>query len=112
MYSENNAYNNKIDLRCILYKKDYPSTAYIAFRKFFNEQKHNHSKKFAQIGKAKIEARIKNESETSTLTPRDIYNKNINPEIVDISTFTENLVNHEKEKSKQFPNHSAHSLGF
>ena len=41
--------------------------------------------------KQKIEAKIKNESETSTLAPRDIYNKNINPENVDISIFTKIL---------------------
>ena len=56
-------------------------------RQFFNNQKHNHLKSFAEIEKTKIEARIKNESETSTLAPRDIYNKNINFENVDISTF-------------------------
>ena len=50
---------------------------YIEFGKFFNNQEHNHPKSFAEIEKTKIESRIKNESETSFLAPRDIYNKNI-----------------------------------
>ena len=40
--------------------------------KFFNNQKHSHPTSFAEIEKTKIEGRIKNESETSTLAPRDI----------------------------------------
>ena len=73
MYSKNNEYKNKINLRCVLYKKDCSGTAYIEFGKFFNNQKDNHPKSYAEIEKTKIEARIKNESETSTLARRDIY---------------------------------------
>ena len=88
MYSKNNENKIKINLRCVFYKKDCSSTAFIEFGgKIFNNQKHNHPKRFAEIEK-KIEARIQNESEPSTLAPRDIYNQNINPENVDISAFT------------------------
>ena len=110
MYSKNNEYKNKINLRCVLYKKDCSGTAYIEFGKFFNNQKHNHPKSFAEIEKTKIEARIKNESETSTLAPRDIYNKNINPENVDMSTFTK-ISSIMRKKIKQFPNNSPQSWG-
>ena len=65
--------NTKIKLTCGVFStKKTSGTAYIEFRKFFNNQKHNHPKSFAEIEKTKIEARIKNESETSTLAPRDI----------------------------------------
>ena len=47
-------------------QKNCACTAYIEFGKFFNNQKHNHPKTFAEIEKTKIEARIKNESETTT----------------------------------------------
>ena len=103
MYSKKNEYRNKINLRCFLYKKDCSSTAYIEFRKFFNNHKHNHPKSFAVIEKTKIEARIKNQSETSTLAPRDIYNKNINPENVDISTFTKISSIMRKRRANNFP---------
>ena len=73
MYSKNNEYK-KNNLRCVLYKKNCSGTAYIELGKFFNNQKHNHPKSFAEIEKkTKIEARIKNESERSTLAPRVIY---------------------------------------
>ena len=111
MYSKNNEYKNKINLRCVLYKKDCFGTAYIEIGKFFNNQKHNHPKNFAEIEKTEIEARIKNESETSTLAPRDIHNKNINPENVDISTFTKISSIMRKKKSKQFPTYSLKSWG-
>ena len=88
MYSKNNEYKNKINLPCVLYKKDCSGTAYIEFGKFFSIFKSIITQKsFAEIEKTKIEARIKSESERSTLAPRDIYNKIINPENVD-STFT------------------------
>ena len=103
MYSKNNEYKNKINLRCVLYKKDCSGTAYIEFGKFFNNQKHNHPKSFAEIEKTKIEARIKNECETSTLAPRDIYNKNFNPENVDISTFRKISSIMRKRRSNNFP---------
>ena len=72
MYSKNNEYKNKINLRCVLHKKDYSGTAFIEFGKFFNIQKHNHPKNFAETEKTKIEARVKNKSEALTLAPRDI----------------------------------------
>ena len=74
MYSRNNEYKNRINLRCVLYKKDCFGTAYIEFEKFFNNQKHKHAKSFAEIEKPKIEARRKNEFEILTLTPRKTYN--------------------------------------
>ena len=88
MYSINKEYKNKIILRCVLYKTDCSGTAYIEFGKFLKNEEHNHPKSFAEIEKRKIEARIKNHSEKSNLAPRDIYNKNINHENVDICTFT------------------------
>ena len=103
MYSKNNEYKNKINLRCVLCKKDCSGTAYIEFGKFVNNQKHNHPKSFAEIEKTKIEARIKNESETSTLVPRDIYNKNVNPENVDISTITKISSIMRKRRANNFP---------
>ena len=88
MYSKNNEYKNEINLRCALYKKECSGTAYIEFEKFFNIRKHNAQKNFAEIEKkTNIVAKIKNESEASTLAPRDIYNNNIIPENVDVSTF-------------------------
>ena len=103
MYSKNNEYKNKINLRCVLYKRDCSGTAYIEFGKFFNNQKHNHPESFAEIKKTKIEAKIKNESGTSTLAPRDIYNRNINPENVDISTFTKISSIMRKRRANNFP---------
>ena len=75
MYSKNNEYKNKTNLQCVLYKKDCSGTAHIEFGKFFNNQEHNHLKSFAEIEKTKIEAKIKNDSETSTPAQGDIYNK-------------------------------------
>ena len=103
LYSKNNEYQNKINLRCVLHKKDCSGTAYIEFGKFFNNQKHNHLKCFGDIEKAKIEARIKNESETSTPVPKDIYKENINPENVDVSTFTKISSIMRKRRSNNFP---------
>ena len=51
MYSKNNEYKNKTNLRCVFYKKDCSGTAYIEFGKFFINQKHNHPKNFAEIEK-------------------------------------------------------------
>ena len=60
MYSKNNEYKNKINLPCVLYKKDCSGTAYFEFGKLlFNIQKHNHPKSFAEIEKTKVEARLK-----------------------------------------------------
>ena len=97
--------NTKIKLTCGVFstKKDCSGTAYIEFGKFVNNQKHNHPKSCAEIEKTKIEARIKNDSETSTLAPRDIYNKNINPENVDLSTFTEISSIMKKRRANNFP---------
>ena len=103
MYAKNNEYKNKINLRRVLYKKECSGTAYIEFGKFFNNQKHNHPKSFAEIEKTKIEARIKSESERSTLAPRDIYNKIINPENVDISTFRNISSIMRKRRANNFP---------
>ena len=103
MYSKNNQYKSKINLRCVLYKKDFSGTAYIDFGKFFNIQKHNHPKSFAEIEKTKNEARIKNETETSTLAPRDIHSKNINPENVDLSSFTKIPSIMKKRRANNFP---------
>ena len=67
--------NTKIKLTCGVFstKKTVPvGTAYTEFGKFFNNQKHNHPKSFVEIEKTKIEARIKNESETS-LSRRGIF---------------------------------------
>ena len=72
---------------CSLQKRLFRYSLYWIREFFFNIQKHNHPKSFAEIEKTKIEARLKNESERSTLAPRDIYKKIINPENVD-STFT------------------------
>ena len=102
--------NTKIKLTCGVFStKKTSGTAYFEFGKFFNNQRHNYPKSFAEIKKTKIEARIKSESETSFLASSDIYNKNINPENLDISTFYENIVNHEKKKSKQFPTNTPQS---
>ena len=90
-------------MRCVLHKKDCSGTASIEFGEFFNNQEHNHRKSFAEIEKTKIEAKIKNESETSTLSPRDIYNKNINPENVDTSTFTKMSSIMRKRRANNFP---------
>ena len=103
MYSKNNEYKNKINLRCVLCKKDCSGTAYNEFRKFFNDQQHNLPKSFAKIEKIKTEARLQNESEISTLALRDIHNKNINPANVDISTFTKISSIVRKRKANNFP---------
>ena len=103
MYTENNENKNRINLRCVLYRKDCSGTAYIDFVKFSYNQKRNHPKSFAEIEKTKIEARIKNESETSTLTPRDIYNENINPENVDVNTFKKISSIMRKRRANNFP---------
>ena len=81
--------NSKIKLTCRVFstKKTFPVQPILNSGSFFIIQKHNHPKSFAEIEKIKIEARIKSESERSTLAPREIYNKFINPENVD-STFT------------------------
>ena len=102
-YSKNNEYKNKNNLRCVLYKRNCSGTAYFEFGKFFNSQKHNNPKSFPEIEKTKIEARIKNESERSTLAPRDLYNKNINPENVDISTITKISSIMRKKRANNFP---------
>ena len=76
-------------MRCVLHKKDCSGAAYIEFvGTFFDNQKHNHPKSIAEIEKLKIEAKIKNESETSFLSPSDNCNKNFNLKNVDIGTFT------------------------
>ena len=81
MHSKNNEYKNKINFRCGRHKKDCSGTAYVELGKFFNNQKQNHPKIFAEIEKSKIEARIETEFETSTLAPRDIYNKKSTPKM-------------------------------
>ena len=69
--------NTEIKLTCGVFstKKHCYGTAYIEFGKFVISQKHNHPKSFAETEKTKVEARIMNESERSTLPPRDIYKK-------------------------------------
>ena len=88
MYSKDNEYKNKISFRCVLHENDCSGTGYIEFGKFFDNQQHNQPEFFADIKKTNIEARKKNESDTSTFAPSDTSNKNINHENVDISTFT------------------------
>ena len=62
------------------------------FRKFFNVQKDNHPKSFAEIEKkTQYEARTTIESETSTLAPGDVLNKSLNLQNVDMGTFTKRL---------------------
>ena len=80
-------HTKKVTCGVFLTKKTVPVLP-IEFGKFFNNQKRNHPKSFAKIAEARSEARIKNESETSTLSPGDIYSKNFNLEIVDISIIT------------------------
>ena len=47
--------NTKIKLTCDVFStKKTSGTAYIEFGKFFNNQKHNHPKSFADIEKTKI----------------------------------------------------------
>ena len=103
MYWKNNEYKSKIKLLCVLYKKHCSGTAHIEFRKFFNDQEHNHPKSFAEIEKTKIEARIPNESETSTPAQGDISNNNSNPENVDISTFRKTLSIMRKKRANNAP---------
>ena len=81
--------NTKIKLTCLVFstKRLFRYSLYWIRELFFQCPKHNHPKIFAEIEKTKLEARIKSESESSTLAPRDNYNKIINPENVD-STFT------------------------
>ena len=55
---KNNEYKNNINLLCVLNKKDCYRTAYIEFGEFFNNQRDNHPKNFAEIEKTKIEAGI------------------------------------------------------
>ena len=55
MYSKNNEYKNKIDLRFL--NKDFASTAYNEFGKFFINQKHDHTGSFAEMEKRKIEVK-------------------------------------------------------
>ena len=81
-------------------KKDCSSTAHIEFGKFFNNQEHNHAKSSAEIKKTTIQVRIKNESETSTPAPRNIYNKNNSPENLDISTFRKTTSIMRKRRAK------------
>ena len=50
MYSKNNGFK-KINLRCVLCKKDRSDAVYIEFGTFFNNQKHYHPKRFAEIEK-------------------------------------------------------------
>ena len=95
--------NTKIKLTCGVFSTKKTVKAYIEFGKFFNNQKLNHPKSFAEIEKTKIEARIKNESETSTLAPRDNYNRNINPENVDLSTFKKISSIMRKRRANDFP---------
>ena len=90
-------------MRCVLHKKDCSGTAYIEFGKFFNIQKTQCPESFAEIEKTKITARTQNESETSTLAPRDIYNKKINTENVEISTTTKIASIKRKRKANRFP---------
>ena len=81
--------NTKIKLTCRVFftKKTVPVQPVLNSGSFFQYSKAQPPKIFAKIEKTKIEARLKNESEMSTLAPRDFYNKIINPEMVD-STFT------------------------
>ena len=96
--------NAKIKLTCVMFSiKKTSGTAFIEFGKFFNNQKHNHPKSFEETEKTKIEARIKYEYERSTVAPRDVYNKNINPENVDISSFTKISSIKRKRRANNFP---------
>ena len=96
--------NAKIKLTCGMFStKKTSGTAFIEFGKFFNNQKHNHPKSSAETEKTKLEAGIKNKSERSTLAPRDIYNKNINPKNADISTFTKISSIKRKRRANNFP---------
>ena len=90
-------------MRCVLYKKHCSGTAFIEFGKFFNNQKHNHPKSFAEIEKTKMEEGIKNDSETSTLVRRGIYYRKISAEIVDISTFAKISSIMRKRRANNFP---------
>ena len=72
-YSQNNEYKGKIILRCVLYNKDCSGTAFIVVGKFLTYEEHTHPNRFAKMEEK--QARMKNESKTSTLPPGDNKNK-------------------------------------
>ena len=80
--------NTKIKLTCVVFStKKTSGTAYIEFGKFFNNQEHNQPKHFAEIEKNKNWS--KNKERVWNINSRaEGYNKNINPENVNMSTFT------------------------
>ena len=110
MFARNNKQRIKI-MVCSL-QKSCAGTAYIECEKLFNILKHNDPKNFAEIEKTKTEPRIINDSETSTLAPRDIYDRNINLENVHIKTFPKKLVNLLEKKRKRFSTPSQQGRGF
>ena len=92
---------------CSLQKRLFRYCLY-RIREVFQQSKAKSPKSFAETN-TKNEAKIKNESETSTLASTVICNETINPENVDISTFTKKIVNDDESKSKQIPIHSHQS---
>ena len=70
-------------------QKKHPVQPFLNSGSFSTIKSTKTQKVFAEIEKkTKIEARRKNDSERSTPVPRDIYNKNINPEKIDIISFS------------------------
>ena len=101
MYSKNNVYKN--NLRCVLYKKTVPVLPKLNAGSFSIIKSTITHKVLRRSKKQKLKQEQKNESETSTLAPRDIYNKNINPENVDMGTFTKISSIMRKRRANNFP---------
>ena len=79
LYLKNNVYKGKINLRCQVHSSGCSGTGYIEHGKFLEGKQHMHPQQFEKFETFRIESRIKTESEKSPLAPRDIYNKNLDP---------------------------------
>ena len=103
IYTKNNEYKGKVNLRCAAYKKNCTGTAYIDVGMLFTNKPHNHPRNFEEVEKIKVEARIKKQSESLTKTHRDIYNENTQASNVEIRSFAKISSVMRKRRANSFP---------
>ena len=87
IYTKNNEYKGKINLRCHSYKKGCCGTAAVENGIFFENQPHTHPKNPDEIQKIKIESKMNNEAQRPPLAARDIYNSNITSSSIEVGPF-------------------------
>ena len=102
IYVKNNEYKGRINLRCHLHKRNCCGTASIDNGKLFNNQPHNHPKNFEEIERIKIEAKMKNDCEVTSLAPRDIYNINVNTKNLEMTPFAKLASTMRKRRATSF----------